>query len=335
MKAEVRPAHKEDVDAIILLLRDGLDSRLSVEEWRRLFEYPGVQGQPNLGFVLEAGNRLVGFLGAVYSSRRVEGRVEGFCNLSSWYVIPEFRTSGMALLRAALRQRDYTFTAFQPSQLNAQVLKLCGFRQVDSHKLLCGPPLYSALVERKSRLSFGNRSTRLIRILEMLVETPFLKGFELMRGTSAPHVEHGPVHLLEGVDLVRPMLSKVDQQLLDDHRQCGHFLVYDEQSYSYVVTVNRKITFGRRSLVDFVVSDVLHFSSRDPALQHWQSLCQFIVRHERSQAVVADERWFGTRRPQGLRVPYGSFCLSRNGVNPEQVDTLYTEMALLDIFIYV
>jgi len=331
MKVLVRPAHVGDIDAIVPLLRTGFGSHWSPEMWLRLFQYPEVENQPNLGFVLESGDQLVGFLGAIYSERLVGERLERFCNLSSWYTIPQFRNFSLKLLMALLAQRGYTFTNLTPSEQVVQVMKACGFRPLESHKLLCGPWLYSFLVEKRSevpRRRFPFYQAR--RLLEMLIETPLLKGLELMRGSSPARYDHRGVHLLAGVELVRPMLSKTDQQLLDDHRQCGHFLVQGGRSYSYIVTVKRKIRFERRSLVDFVVSDILHLSSREPALQHWQPLCHFIVGHEGSQAITADRRLFDLKCPKGLYMPYHSYFMSRNGVSPNQIDSLYTEIALLD-----
>src|ERR1035441_2161552 len=110
MKVLVRPAHEGDIDAVIPLLRTGFGSHWPPETWRRLFEYPRVESQPNLGFVLESGDQLVGFLGAIYSERLVGGRLERFCNLSSWYTIPQFRNFSLKLLMAVLAQRGYTFT---------------------------------------------------------------------------------------------------------------------------------------------------------------------------------------------------------------------------------
>jgi hypothetical protein len=331
MKVLVRPAHEGDIDAVIPLLRTGFGSHWPPETWRRLFEYPRVESQPNLGFVLESGDQLVGFLGAIYSERLVGGRLERFCNLSSWYTIPQFRNFSLKLLMAVLAQRGYTFTNLTPSEQVVQVLKAYGFRPLESHKLLCGPWWYRFLVEKKSEVPprrFPSYQAR--RVLEMLIETPLLKGLELMRGSSPARFDHRGVHLLAGAELVRPMLSNTDQQLLDDHRQCGHFLVQGGRSYSYIVTVKRKIGFGRRSLVDFVVSDILHLSAREPALQHWQSLCQLIVGHEGSQAIMADERLFDLQCPKGLHMPCHSYFMSRSGVNPNQIDSLYTEIALLD-----
>lgn len=336
MNVRVRPAHEGDVDAIIPLLRIGFGPHWPSETWRRgLFEYPGVKSQPNLGFVLESGDQLVGFLGGIYSERLVGERLERFCNLSAWYTIPQFRKFSLKLLTAMVAQQGYTFTNFTPSEQVARVMKACGFRPLESHKLLCGPWLYRALVEKKLRTSpRRGPSYKARRMLEILIEIPLLKGLELMRGSSPARVDHPGVHLLAGPELVRPMLSKTDQQLLDDHRQCGHFLVQCGQSYSYIVAVKRKMSFGGRSLTDFVVSDILHLSSREPALQHWQSVCKLIAGHEGSQAIVADERFFDLQCPKGLHIPYHSYFMSRSGVSPNQIDSLYTEIALFDEVFY-
>ena len=156
-----------------------------------------------------------------------------------------------------------------------------------------------------------------------------------MRKSLPPRIAHQGVQLLAGDELVRPMLSATDQQLLDDHRQCGHFLIQDNQSYSYIVTINRKINFGRRSLVDFVVSELLHFSSSDLASPHWEPLCQLIASHERSHGVIVDQRLCDKHRPNGLYLPFDSYFMSPSGVDPKQIDSLYTELSLLDLPLYV
>jgi hypothetical protein len=335
MKAHVRPAHEGDIDSIILLLHNRLDSRLPPKTWRRLFEYPRAKSQPNLGFVLESGNQTVGFLGAIYSERFVGGHVERFCNLSSWCVLPEFRSDSIMLLTAVLSQRGNTFTDLTSNPAYVPVKMRCGLRQLESSKLLCGPWWYRSLIENKIAMPRNSRFYKARRVLEMLIETPLLKRLELMRGTSSARVDHGGAQLLAGVELVRPMLSNTDQQLLDDHRQCGHFLVCDKKSYSYIVTVNREFIFGRRTLVNFVVSDILHLSCRELALQHWETLCQLITGRVGSHAIMADARLFAGQCPNGLSLPSFSYFMSRSGLHASQIDNLYTELALLDLPIYV
>jgi len=331
MKPYVRPARREDIDSIVLLLNDSFSSPR--QEWRRLFEYPGVEHQPNLGFILEFQNQVVGFLGAIYSERLVEGRVERFCNLSSWCIMPEFRASSVMLLTAALTQRGYTFTTLTPSQVATQVVKAFGFQALESSKLLCGPWCYRALVKKKQGMEQSGRFRKLRRAGEIVIETALIKRIALTRRLLPSDSRGGDLFI--GANAVRPMLSKADQQLLDDHRQCGHFLVPGRDTYSYVVTVNRKLDFGRRSLVDFVVSDILHISSPGPALHHWNSLCDSITTHQGSHAITADERFFDLHCPEGLRIPCYSYFMSRNGVKPNQIDSLHTEMVLLDLLVYL
>ena len=46
---------------------------------------------PNHGFMLRDGQRVVGAYLAFYSERLIAGRMERFCNLGAWYVLPEYR----------------------------------------------------------------------------------------------------------------------------------------------------------------------------------------------------------------------------------------------------
>ena len=331
METCVRPARGGDVGAIIALLRSGFGPHWSPEKWRRLFEYPRVQSQPNLGFVLESGDRLVGFLGAVYSERFVGARLERFCNLSSWYTIPQFRNSSLKLLVALLDQPGYTFINLTPSEGVVPMMKMLEFRLLESHKLLYGPSSYVSLLQKKSEIlprTFPFYQAR--RVLEVLIETPLLKGLELMRASSPARSDLRGVRLLASAELVRPVLSTLDQQLLDDHPQCGHFVVQDGRSYSHIITVKRKIGFRRWSPVDFVVSEILHLSSPGLASRDWRGLCQFIAAHDDSQAIMADSRLLDSKCLLGLQIPYNSYFMTRSGVTPDQIDGLYTEITLLD-----
>ena len=337
MNVQVRPVSRPDVDGLIPLLSRGFDHPWPPEEWRRILDLRSTGKQPNLGFVLESNGVLVGFLGAIYSERLVAGRLERFCNLTSWYTEPEFRSSGTLLLMAVLSQPGYTFTTLTPSPTGTQVIKALGFRPLESYKVMCSPSLYRALVEKKRNLQPGGRLYKAQRALEILIESSLVTCVDLLahRNSSPEEIDQRQIEVVVGVERIRPLLSTTEQQLLDDHPQCGHFLVLDEHSYSYVVTTNRKLSFGRRSLVDFVVSDVLHLSASRPAVRHWQSLCRVIATCQRSQAVITDERFFDGHPPNGLRLPYSSYFMSRTGLSCGQIDSLYSEIGLLDLVFYV
>src|SRR6478735_810308 len=62
---------------------------------------------PNHGFMLRDGQRVVGTLLALYSERLVAGRVERFCNMGSWCVLPDYRSRSILLVKALLAQDGY------------------------------------------------------------------------------------------------------------------------------------------------------------------------------------------------------------------------------------
>jgi hypothetical protein len=86
--------------------------------------------------VLRDGQRIVGAYLAFYSERLVEGRLERFCDLGTWYVLPEFRFHSIRLIQAILAQDGYHFTALTPSAKVASIHTRLGFRPLDTSAVL-------------------------------------------------------------------------------------------------------------------------------------------------------------------------------------------------------
>jgi len=330
-KARVRPATTPDVGAIIQLLRAGINARLSAEIWRRIFEYPGASNAPNLGFVLECGERVVGFLGAIYSERSLDHRTERFCNLTSWYTLPDFRSYSLKLLMAVLSQRGYTFTSLTPSPTATKAITAFGFHRLETNKVLFGPSLFRALFDRKIKARRDGRFYKAQRLLEILSETAVVKSLDMARGPKLASLEGRGARLLAGSELVRPHLTPADQEILDDYPNCEHFLVQGQDCYAYAVTIRRKLDFGRRSLTAFL-TEILHLSSRNLENTHWQSLCDLIMRNTRSPGILVDERQIDSSYGGRLPIPCNAYFLSTNGISPHEIDNLYTEMPLLDLY---
>ena len=76
---------------------------------------PWAFDQPNHGFLLEEGERVVGAYLAFYSERHIDGRSERICNLAAWCVLETHRHHSVRLIRALLGQKGYHFTDFSPS----------------------------------------------------------------------------------------------------------------------------------------------------------------------------------------------------------------------------
>lgn len=112
---EVRPIMPADVRAVADFLHVHLNGRVTAAEWATAITPPWAVTQPNHGFLLRAGERVVGAYLAFYSNREIAGRPERFCNLAAWCVLDEYRSLSLSLLKALLAQKDYHFTDLSPS----------------------------------------------------------------------------------------------------------------------------------------------------------------------------------------------------------------------------
>ena len=129
---ELAPITARDVEAVARFLCESQSDRGGVEAWAAAMAPPWPADQPNHGFLLRAGDRIVGAHLALYSERAVEGRVEHICNLAAWCVLPTHRHHGLRLLRALLRQKGFHFTDLSPSGNVVPLNLRLGFRTLDT-----------------------------------------------------------------------------------------------------------------------------------------------------------------------------------------------------------
>jgi hypothetical protein len=134
MTVELSPITNADVAAVAGFLHATYKDRIPWDRSR--LAGPWKVEAPNHGFVLRNGQRIVGTLTAFYSDRLVAGRVERFCDLGTWYVLPEFRLQSIRLIKAVLAQDGYHFTALTPSDKVVSIQKRLGFRPLDTSAAL-------------------------------------------------------------------------------------------------------------------------------------------------------------------------------------------------------
>jgi hypothetical protein len=103
------------VRSVAEFLHTQLNVRVTAAEWAAAIAPSWAGDQPNHGFLLRVGERVVGAYLAFYSEREIEGRPERFCNLAAWCVLDEYRSFSLRLLNALLAQKGYHFTDLSPS----------------------------------------------------------------------------------------------------------------------------------------------------------------------------------------------------------------------------
>ena len=122
------------------LLRD-LNPNFTKERWEPLFHWGWDNPEDHIGYALETDSGdLVGFLATIYSLQQF-GKLERVivCNVSSWVVIPGYRSSALALVMPVLRRRDVTVTNLTSlPEVNTMFRKL-GFATLETHTCVLLP----------------------------------------------------------------------------------------------------------------------------------------------------------------------------------------------------
>src|SRR6266446_1883340 len=144
---DIRPVRGTDIEPLCAFLGRGFGARIPAAAWRLLFDYQWLDEKPNLGFLLIAGDEIRGFIGMVYARRLVQGKTALVCNLSSFYVDPDYRGWSFALLAGALRDETVCYTSLTPSRTVAHMCEAMGFSYIDRNRIVL-PPLLNATTLR-------------------------------------------------------------------------------------------------------------------------------------------------------------------------------------------
>lgn len=300
-RVRVRPVEEHEVSRVIDFVRKGfkLAARFSPEALRRLFEYrwSGSSDRPNLGFALWSGHEIVGFLGAIYAERPLAGRRLKTCNLSTWYVRPDFHGAAIKLLFAVMSQKDYTITNLTSSPGVRQIMEGLGFQPIDRCKL---------------------------------VYLPWHFRREMLR--SAPDVLTDPKEIANVVkgDERHFLHDHLPYRL-------SHYVLRDGDDHSYLILKRRsfpgevafsRIPIKKLRLMWYRCMEVVYLGNPQLSVRKWGRLVASILRRERVFAVVVAERFLGANAPAGARLDHASYLLARAPLNAT-LDSLYSELVLL------
>jgi hypothetical protein len=142
MTVRRRQIEEADLGAVAELLARGFWLRTKAY-WLRGLARLGARavpaGYPRYGLLLESEGRVVGAILTIYSSVPAEGGFTIRCNLSSWYVEPNFR--GYAPLLASFRDPAVTYVNISPAENTWPTIEAQGFRCIREGWFLSFPAL--------------------------------------------------------------------------------------------------------------------------------------------------------------------------------------------------
>jgi hypothetical protein len=80
--------------------------------------------------------RIVGGIGAIYAERPVRGRIERFCNITSWCVQDAYRSQGTRLAMALTGQAGFHFTDLTPTAVVSKTLQFLNFKPMNEREAI-------------------------------------------------------------------------------------------------------------------------------------------------------------------------------------------------------
>jgi len=152
-----RQIGEADIGAVIDLLLKGFGKRRTQEFWRtvldRLTRHATPAGLPKYGYVLESDGALVGVVLLISTTIGSADAASTRCNVSSWYVEPEFRGYAPLLAAQATKHQNVTYLNISPMPHTRPIVEALGY-ELYSRGVFIAAPLLQA--------PFGGGETRII-----------------------------------------------------------------------------------------------------------------------------------------------------------------------------
>lgn len=146
-----------DFEVVTGLLTKGFAAWREAPFWRRalrrLADRAVPAAMPQLGYVLEVSGAVVGVLLLIASEWTEAGELVRRCNVSSFYIEPEFRLYGTLLVRQALRRRDVTYINVTPAPETWDLLAAQGYKRYASGRTIMLPLLARSAVRARARFA--------------------------------------------------------------------------------------------------------------------------------------------------------------------------------------
>lgn len=161
---KVRCRRIEDADAerVVSLLTRGFAPRPPRRFWDEVMAYLAARAvppdAPRYGYLLESDGAAVGVILQIFSSLPASEGAQATlrCNLSSWYVDPDFRSYASLLAAQALKHKDVTYFNISSAPQTRPILEAQGYRRYADGILLALPILSAAAPAIPLRIIPGN-----------------------------------------------------------------------------------------------------------------------------------------------------------------------------------
>ena len=151
---------EDDIESVASLLARGFPNRnrafwLAALGQLRRREPPA--DLPKYGYLLESGGVPVGALLLICSQMGAGENVSSRCNVSSWYVEPDYRAYASMLARMAFRHKDVTYLNVSPAPHTRPIIEAQGFARYCDGIFIAVPMLNGLFGGEKASMHEGGK----------------------------------------------------------------------------------------------------------------------------------------------------------------------------------
>lgn len=132
MAVTISEISDQDLEAVSEFLHRHMNSAIPVDVWLASLRPPWDFQGPHHGYQLRDDGVLVGVYTAIFSERPIRGEPEKFCNLATWYVLPDYRFHSLGLLKRLLDQGRYHMTDLSPKPAIIKIMRRLQFKFLDT-----------------------------------------------------------------------------------------------------------------------------------------------------------------------------------------------------------
>lgn len=298
----VRKAYVEDFDGILPLL---LKFSTDVPTWKKLFVNHWNHPENYYGFVLTDEEKIIGFLGTIFSSRVINGKVEKFCNLSTWIVDEQYKKHGLSLFLPILELEDYTITNFSSAEKTYIISKKLGFEDIESN-LQYVFPVGGGAFEKSVEVEFKNGK------IEEALTGENLKIFKDHLSFDCQHV------------------------LIRQGEEICYLIIKKTPAYLKPVYYTNRVcqVLFRSNLVqrNAFLGHIHYVSNRELFKKVIGAVCLEICWEMKTLGLLANAAWLKGSQKVILK-PYKTFSaplFKSTSVKKEEVDSLYSEIFVIN-----
>jgi hypothetical protein len=154
----VREIEARDLGNVAALLGRGFErpSAYYATALMRLNRHPTPVGCPKFGYLMEVDAKIVGAILLIFSTRDCEGSDQLWCNVTSWYVEPAFKSYAALFASRAFRRKDATYVNISARPIARPIIKAQGFSAYSQGQFVALPALHLSCATPAKVTSFDD-----------------------------------------------------------------------------------------------------------------------------------------------------------------------------------